>query len=162
MSYLILRYRGKGIFEEVVNMIKEAPPSTGHRRLEMGLMVTSSGYQASHLDSGLGNRMRSQTPLGSRRAADIAVNVLLPFTFAWSKVSSQPKLGKKAFCLYCHYPKLTPNTVEKHMMNQLGLNSRLIKSARQQQGLIHIYNTLCTQGRCSRCPLNQLKVSDYV
>jgi hypothetical protein len=39
------------------------------------------------------------------------------------------------------------------MMVQLGVSSSLINSARRQQGLIHIYRTLCTQGKCSSCPL---------
>jgi len=80
------------------------------------------------------------------------VNVLLPFTFAWSRFTSQPELARKAFELYCHYPRLEVNTVERHMSHQLGLNSDLVSSAQRQQGLIHIYNTLCSQGDCHRCP----------
>jgi len=41
------------------------------------------------------------------------------------------------------------------MKNQLGLDSRLVNSAQRQQGLIHIYNSLCTQGRCDSCPLGK-------
>ena len=155
MSYLILGYRKKGILEEVVNMVKETPISQGNSRLEKGLLVTTSGYWASHLDFGLSSRVRSPTLLGSSRAADITINVLLPFTYAWSKVTSQPKLERKAIDLYRGYPKLAANTVEKHMRNQLGLSNSLVSSAQRQQGLIHIYNTLCTEGRCHLCPLGE-------
>ncbi|MBA7676675.1 hypothetical protein ES703_84919 [subsurface metagenome] len=153
MSYLILRYREKGLFEELVNMVKEVPLSQGHRRLEKGLMVTADGYWASHLDFGLTSKVRNPTLLGNRRAADIAVNVLLPFTFAWGKVTSQPQTESKAFNLYHCYPKLVKNTIERHMMNQLGLSDSLVNSAQRQQGLIHIYKSLCTQGRCNCCSL---------
>jgi len=153
MSYLILRYKRKGIFEEVVNMVKEVPVSKGYHRLEKGLVVTTNGYWASHFDFGLGSRIRNPTLLGSRRAADIAVNVLLPFTSAWGKVTSQPELEQNAFNIYRRYPKLTANTVERHMREQLGLNSSQVNSAQRQQGLIHIYNSLCTQGRCNCCRL---------
>ncbi len=156
MSYLVLRYREKGILEEIINMVKEVSVNKGYRRLEKGLLVTTNGYWASHFDFGLGNRIRSPTLLGSRRAADIVVNVLLPFTFAWGQLTSQSELGKKVFDLYRCYPRLAVNTIERHMMNQLGLSSRLVNSARRQQGLIHIYNTLCTQGNCSSCPLGGL------
>lgn len=155
MSYLILRYKEKGILEEVVNMIKEIPVNKGHYRLEKGLVVTTNGYWASHFDFGLGTRIKNPTLLGIRRAADIVVNVLLPFTFAWGKVNSQPELGKKAFDLYCRYPRLVINTVERHMRHQLGLGSSLVNSAQRQQGLIHIYNSLCTQGKCHCCPLGE-------
>jgi hypothetical protein len=156
MSYLIHRYRRKGVFEELVNMVNEVPANKGYCRLEKGLLVTTNGYWASHFDFGSGSRMRSPTLLGSRRAADIIVNVLLPFTFAWSQFTSQPELERKAFDLYRCYPRLAANTVERHMMNQLGLSSRLVNTAQRQQGLIHIYNTLCTQGGCNSCPLGEV------
>jgi len=152
MSYLALSYREQGIFEGVVNKIKEAPINKGNRELEKALLITTNGYWASHWALGCNCRMGIPTLLGSRRAADIVVNVLLPFTFAWSRFTSQPELARKAFELYCHYPRLEVNTVERHMSHQLGLNSDLVSSAQRQQGLIHIYNTLCSQGDCQRCP----------
>jgi len=152
MSYLLLRYREEGMMEGLVDMVKEVPVNRGHYRLEKGLLVTTDGYWASHFDFGLGGRIGNPTLLGSRRAADIVVNVLLPFTFAWSRVTSQPELKTKAFDLYCHYPKLVVNTVERHMRRQLRLSSSLVNSAQRQQGLIHIYNSLCTQGKCYCCP----------
>ncbi|MFC1933092.1 DUF2851 family protein [Chloroflexota bacterium] len=151
MSYLILRYREKGILEELVSLVKEAPVSQGYHRLEKALLVTAGDYWASHFDFGSDSRIRSPTLLGSGRAADITVNVLLPFAFAWSQFTSQPELGMKAFDINRHYPKLAVNSVERHMMEQLGLSRDLVSSAQRQQGLIHIYNTLCTQGRCNCC-----------
>jgi len=167
MSYLILRYREKGIFEEVVNTVKEASTSKDCHRLERKLVITTDGYWASHLDFGLSRRIKNPTLLGMGRAANIIVNVILPFTFAWGKLTSQPELGQKSLDLYRYYPKLVANTVERHMKAQLGLSSSLVNSARRQQGLIHIYNTLCTQGRCNSCPLGeshlaQLEARNYI
>ncbi|MFC1897395.1 DUF2851 family protein [Chloroflexota bacterium] len=162
MSYLILRYKKKGIFEELVNRVKEVPISQGYYRLEKVLAATTNGYRANHSDFGSVNKPRNQSLIGSRRAGDIIVNVLLPFTFAWSKVTAQPELERKAIDLYHHYPKLAVNSVERHMRNQFGLSSNLINSARRQQGLIHTYNTLCTQGRCDSCPLSQLEVGNHI
>ena len=155
MSYLILQYREKGIFEEVINKIREVPVSKGHHELEKMLQISSNGYWASHLDFGSGSRLILPTLLGGRRASDIVVNVLLPFAFAWGKFNSQLELAKKALDLYCGYPSLTVNAVERHMRSQLRLSSNLINSAQRQQGLIHIYNTLCSQGKCHRCRLGE-------
>ena len=153
MSYLVLRYRGKGMLEEVLNMVREASLSKSHRGLEAALVVSPNGYWASHFDFSSGSRMGNLSLLGRDRAADIVVNVLLPFTSAWGELNSQPELAGKAFTLYHNYPKLSVNTVEQHMMRQAGLNSSLVNSAQRQQGLIHIYNTLCTRGKCDCCPL---------
>jgi adenine-specific DNA glycosylase len=68
-------------------------------------------------------------------------------------------LAKKALNLYYHYPKLAANSVERQMREQLELSSNLVSSARRQQGLIHIYHTLCTQGRCNCCPLRETQAS---
>ncbi len=155
MSYLVLRYREKGILKEIINMVEEVSVNRGYYGLEKGLLVTTSGYWASHFDFGSGNRIRSPTLLGGRRAADIIVNVLLPFTLAWSQLASRSELGNKVFDLYRGYPRLVVNSVERHMRNQLGLSSNLVNSARRQQGLIHIYSTLCTQGGCNSCPLGR-------
>lgn len=162
MSYLLIRYREKGIFEEIVNMVRGVPLSQGNYRLEKGLMVTTNGYWASHFDFGSGGGIRNPALLGDRRAADIVVNVLLPFTFAWSQLTSQPELGRKAFDLYRHHPRLAANTIEGHMKAQLELGNSLVNSALRQQGLLHIYNTLCTQGRCNCCSLSQLKAGHYI
>ncbi len=162
MSYLILHYKGKGIFEELVKLVEEVPTSQGYRRLEKGLVVTTNGYWASHFDFGSGSRVRNQSLIGSKRADDIVVNVLLPFTLAWSQVTSRPELERKALDLYHHYPKLAANSVERHMRNQLRLSNNLVNSARRQQGLIHIYKTLCTQGRCNCCRLSQLEAGNHI
>ena len=162
MSYLILRYREMGIVDGVVNMVKELSLSQGHSRLEKELMVTTDGYGATHFDFGLGSGIRSPTLLGSQRAADIAVNVLLPFIVAWSRLTSQSELGEKSLTLYHHYPRLAVNAMERHMRNQLGLSGSLVSSARRQQGLIHIYKTRCSQGRCNCCPLSQLEAGNHI
>ena len=157
MSYLVRRYRERGMVEEVVNMIKE-----GYPRLERGFRVTADGYWASHFDFGLSSQSYNPSLIGRWRAADIAVNILLPFTFAWSRLNPRPEAGGRAFDLYCSYPRLAANTIERHMMKQLGLDSSLINSARRQQGLIQIYNTLCRQGRCQCCRLSQLEAGHHI
>ncbi|UCC90500.1 MAG: DUF2851 family protein [Dehalococcoidia bacterium] len=162
MSYLILRYRQTGLFNRVTNMIKEVPVSQSPNGLEKGLLVATNGYWASHFDFGLASKIKTPTLLGCGRAADIIINVLLPFTFAWSKLTSQPELEKKTLNLYRRYPKLTVNTIERHMKNQLGISTSLVNSAQRQQGLIQIYNTLCTQGRCHSCPLSQLEAGNHI
>ena len=151
ISYLIFRYREKGILGEVVDMVRGVVISKSNCQLEKMLRVSAEGFWASHFDFGANSRIGNPTLLGSGRAADIIVNVLLPFTAAWSRVTGHLGLERKAIDIYHSYPRLGVNSVERHMRHQLGLSSRLVNSARRQQGLIHIYKTLCTQGKCSRC-----------
>ena len=152
MSHLVRRHREKGILAVVIDKIAGAGLSQGHRGLEELLLVTTDDYWASHIT--FGPRCLRMVPalLGQHRAADITLNVLLPFAFAWGR-RSRPDFSRKALALYRQYPRLAVNNLEKHMSRQLGLTGALISSAARQQGLIHVYRTLCSQGKCHACPL---------
>jgi hypothetical protein len=152
MSYLLLRYREKGIFELVRGLSQETAEA-GYGRLAKALQVAADGYWARYLDFGLSGQRSLPALIGTGRAADIMVNIILPFTVAWSQDNSYPELARKALEIYRHYPRLAENTLERHMRKQLRINGYLVNSARRQQGLIHIYRTLCSQGRCHKCPL---------
>jgi hypothetical protein len=162
MSCLLLRYREKGLLEGLLGLVGEVPVSRGYYKLKRGLLVNADDCRTDHFGFNTAGGMASPTLLGNERAADITVNVLLPFSFAWSRVVSRPELEKKALDLYHLYPRLAENSIERHMAHQLGLRRGLVSLARWQQGLIHIYNNLCTQGRCGSCPLGQLQAGDHV
>ncbi|MBI2830806.1 MAG: DUF2851 family protein [Chloroflexi bacterium] len=153
MSYLLFSFRGNGLLEESLGMVGKAVANRSHKSLEDGFTVAAEGYWSDHYDFGRSCR-ESPTLVGRGRAADIVVNVILPFTLAWSSFSSRPGLSEGIMELYRSYPRLEPNALERHMRRQMGLGSSLVNSARRQQGLLHIYKTLCTQGLCRRCPLS--------
>jgi hypothetical protein len=162
MSYLIWRYRERGMLARWLGLLRAAPAAQGQRQLEDGFLVTAGGYWASHFDFGPFRRLSNPTLLGRGRAAEIVVNVLLPFASAWGQFTGETELGKQAFALYSSYGRLAVNSIERHMVAQLGLNHRLVDSARRQQGLIQIYQNLCIQGRCGDCALSQLEARHHV
>jgi len=149
MCHLLLRYRGEGVLAGLIDRLGEAAIETGYREMERALLVTADAHRGRHLDFGL------PVLLGRGRAADIVVNVLLPFAAAWGRANARPELAGKASEIYRHYPVLAENTLERHMVNQLGIGRYLVNSAQRQQGLLHIYKTLCSQGRCQDCPLGR-------
>lgn len=92
--------------------------------------------------------------VGRQRAAEIGVNVVLPFYFAWGQAEGDAGLAAKAMAAYAAYPQVGQNAITKHMGHQLALGPEMMKSARRQQGLLHLYKAFCTHGRCSNCPLS--------
>ncbi len=154
MSQLVLRYREKGILSELVELARETPMEKAHYNLEEGLMVSGDDYWANQFD--FGNTWQlSPWLIGQSRAADIVVNVLLPFVSAWSCQTHQEELGQKAFALYHTYPVIQENAIERHLRTQFGLKTTEVNSARWQQGLLHCYKRWCTQGRGEECLLSQ-------
>ena len=118
------------------------------------MMVLPSGYWETHYDFGCYCRDAAPALIGNNRAAAIAVNVILPFTYAWGQLNAQPELVARSMAIFTTYPKLGTNTVERHMSKQFGRSCVPIIRAQRQQGMIHIYKTLCTQGKCAVCPLS--------
>lgn len=152
LSYLLTRYRKSGLLQGILKLVRGAPLGTEHRWVEDGMIIISQGYWAHHLDFGIAKK-RSSALLGRGRAAEIAINVILPFVCAWSEATAESKLKQKAAKIYHHYPSLGDNELTRHMEQQFLLKSDAKLSACQQQGLIHIFKAYCRHRNCTKCPV---------
>ncbi len=158
MSHLINRYREEGLLAGLWGRCAVRVLSRRDWcRMEEGLVVSADDYWRCHFDFGVRRLTASPTILGEGRAADIMVNVLLPFTYARGQSNGRPELAAAALDAYRDHPKLSDNALLKHMRAQLQIRHSMVNTARRQQGLMHTYRTLCTQGRCERCPLFSLR-----
>jgi hypothetical protein len=151
MSYLLLRYREKGLLDGLEEKLQEAVEDSGSCFLEQALLVAPDSHWGCYLDFGIAVSGIAPALLGKERAAEIVINVLLPFACAKGLAIQ----NEKAMEIYRHYSAPAENTLVKHMRRQLGISKPFIANARRQQGLIHIYKTLCAEGKCGKCPLNQ-------
>jgi hypothetical protein len=95
--------------------------------------------------------------IGPSRAADVVVNVLLPFAAALGEQSSDAKLVEAAHAAYAAHPPLTENWITRLVRNRTGIptagDGNVVRSARLQQGLIAIHEATCRVLRCSECLL---------
>lgn len=139
---LLARFMDERLPEGVLRLVEESCADIG--RLEAGFMVGDEGYR-SHGDHAL---------IGQGRAREIAVNIALPFAFAWAEANSQPWLAERALWLYKVYPRLGDNEITRGLIKLLGAKaSALVDSAQRQQGLLHLDKTFCRQRRCGECPI---------
>jgi hypothetical protein len=151
MSCLVQRYQEKGLLDRLLGLVQEVSTEKGYTQLQAGLMVLGDRYWLNHFAFFKHCRNLSKWVIGKSRAADIIINVLLPFAYAWSKNNGQKELWEKACTLFCSYPALETNTIKRHMQVQLSLKNSQINSTLRQQGLLHLYRNYCTQGRCGEC-----------
>jgi hypothetical protein len=152
-SYILERYSERKLAAGILQIVRDAPQSTGRRALEKGLTVAAEGYWRNHLDFDATSKKEIPTVLGNSKAGEIVVNVVLPFAHSWGKAFNEPELTSKAMGLYANYPRLADNEITRHMMKQLCLNESPCSTACHQQGLIHIFRNYCREGRCGECPL---------
>jgi hypothetical protein len=152
-SYLLERYREGKLLAGILQLVKEATLPGGHRVLENSLTVAGDGYWRDHFDFDVRSKTKISALLGSSKAGEIVVNVILPFVFSWEELANEAKLTGNAIELYRNYPKLAENCITRHMKKQLCLEESFDFTACHQQGLIHIFRNYCREGRCSECPL---------
>ncbi len=126
------------------------PPSPAF--LQRHLAVTEEGYWASRWDFGRPLRP-NPTILGGPRAADIAVNALLPFRYASAARAGDKGLAARCLALYRAHPPLGENQVTREMERLLlGKEARaVVTTARRQQGLLHLFKTRCFRLLCAGC-----------
>jgi len=153
ISHLVLRHSKEGLLEEITSLILEVKINQAHFALAAAMMVMASGYWKTHHDFGCHSRYIAPALIGSSRAAAIAVNVILPFTFAWGRHNTWPELDARSLAIFTAHPNPGTNAIERHMSKQLGRSGVPVNSAQRQQGMIHIHKTFCTQGKCPVCPL---------
>jgi hypothetical protein len=153
MACLLVRYKTGGLLAGPVASLGEVASEMDYRKMERALLVTDDDYRGICGVPGFAGGSGFPALLGRERAADIAVNVLLPFTVAWGRLNSRPELAAGAAEIYRSYPALADNTLQRHMTDQLGIGRYVVGTARRQQGLLHIYKTRCSQGGCRDCPV---------
>ncbi len=148
ISHLLLRYRKTSLLVGLGEKLKEVINTGESSVLEKGLIVTPDEYWGCYMDFGIPALGIAPALLGKERAADIVINVLLPFVYA------RGEYNEKALDIYRDYRASEENTLIKHMRQQLGIGRYLADTACRQQGLIHIYQTCCSEGKCRECPFN--------
>lgn len=153
LGHLLERYSEKKLLTGILQLVRKAPVTRGHRVLEQGLIVACDGHWLDHFDFYVTSKTRKSALLGNGKASEIIINVILPFAFSWGELNADGKIVENALELYRDYPKLFENHLTCHMKKQVGLEEFTNLTACHQQGLLHIFKNYCAQGRCEQCPL---------
>ncbi len=141
------------LFERQIHTIVAGIAASRPEELVRSLIVPADPYWRCHFDLGRPSLRPLPHLVGGSRAADIAVNIMLPFALAWEMDNSRRGSGGRIVRLYRAFPRLQTNSIEKHMASQVGAGARQVSSARRQQGLLHLYREFCARGECAECPL---------
>lgn len=131
------RWRQDGPWHSVETAIRHGDPRRAVRALIAELRVAERGS------------------VSSQRAAIVAVNVTLPFATALATMRRDDTLARRSLALYQAWPGLPSNQIVREMARTLGL-SRLPRGAVTQQGLHHLWQSLCHEKQCERCPCHCL------
>lgn len=120
--------------------------------LRRRLLVRTGGYWAGHWDFARPGG-RNPTLLGEGRAGDIVVNVALPFLYGWAARAGDREMASRALAAYRAHPLLSGNRVTREVERMLFPDGArgVVRTARRQQGLIHLYKRRCAGLLCGAC-----------
>ena len=113
---------------------------------------------AHHDDPGLLIDLTAAPPaIGSERAREMVVNVVLPFFHAFGLERGDEALARAASFIFQLAPAGPGNRKLKDMSAQLGIGRPFAVSmtARREQGLVHLIEGPCRHGWCAECPLGR-------
>lgn len=154
LADLVERWPGEGLGEVLAGILRSLKPRLFPRVVEGWLLGGGAvGYWAHRCD--FGQRLRRLgSPIGRQRAAEVAVNVLLPLLAAEAGHLRDGELGQRAVEAYRLYPKRGDNEITRYMATRIVGHPRpgVARSACRQQGLLHLYWTRCEMKRCGECP----------
>ncbi len=119
---------------------------------------TADSYWSWHYSWGGKRTPKPVGVIGSGRAMQIVVNVIIPFSLAVARGDGNLSLERKVFGTYLSCPSLPSNAVVRLMTHRLFGTAKppasLIAGSRRQQGLIQIYQDWCSQDpACQQCSI---------
>ena len=91
--------------------------------------------------------------IGPQGAHEVAINVVLPFAFARAELKGDTGLSDSILNVFISAVKAGENHITNQMYQQFGMQKASLKTACQQQGLLHLYKERCQDLRCADCPI---------
>ena len=95
--------------------------------------------------------------IGRSRQIDLLANTILPLAALFGRTFNDSELAENTQRIYSALPLSDADTITRQVSRQLIRRSFRLTSARQQQGILHLYRFFCSQGRCDSCAINTLR-----
>ncbi len=130
----------------------EAELSATWRRL---LTVPSQDYWARHFVFGTPATTEIRMLIGSSRAEEIIINVILPLVYLRGRIFDDQGLQEKALRIYGSHRPTADNNITLILKDALFGGDNVFSTVQIQQGALHIYRTLCSERRCMRCRIGK-------
>ncbi|MCX6149737.1 MAG: DUF2851 family protein [Ignavibacteriales bacterium] len=115
-------------------------------------IVNADGYWKDHFNFGERSNQEIKYFIGSSRADEIIVNVVLPFVSIYGDIFGKNELKKKVENVYSIYSQNEDNSIVKFMADSL-LMENASKNSVISQGLLELFRTYCSKNKCLQCSI---------
>ena len=149
----------KIIFEELIeNLVSRFErinnPGVLTKAVKTLFVVHANGFWKYHYNFEDNKKIELKYFIGSSRADEIIINVVLPFVSVYGEVFNISKLNKKVQDVYYQYNQNEDNSIAKFMSDSLYINNAWKKSI-LSQGMLELFRSYCSKNRCLECSIGK-------
>lgn len=153
---LLYRIVYKDLIKTIVKKIKHINSSTTLLNcLRNLLVVKAEDYWASHYVFDKPIKKDIKYLLGSNRADEIVLNVIIPFAYVYFELFDKKFFSQKVLKIYTEIKCETENSIVKEMAALLKIDSHWQKAV-IYQGLLELYRSFCSKHNCTGCRIGQV------
>lgn len=118
-------------------------------------VIRSDGFWQDHFVFDKESSTKIKYFVGAGRADEIVINVVLPFFTVYFEVFGNQELSKKVFRLFNIYSQKSGNRIVREVSETLHLE-RSAKKTIYSQGMIELFRSYCSKGKCLECEIGKL------
>lgn len=152
-SILLRKIVCEGLIENLISRFERIRDIDALAKAVKALfIIKAEGYWKDHFNFGERSRHEMKYFIGSSRADEIIVNVVLPFVSIYGEIFGNKELKKKVENVYSIYNQNEDNSIVKFMANSLLLENAS-KNSIISQGLLELFRTYCSKNKCLQCSI---------
>jgi hypothetical protein len=129
-----------------------ATPCARRSALESMFRISPDRFWSRHIRFG-GTGKNGGIALGRARVHELIVNGIVPLLLLHARVDHLSALRRESLALLRSLPAAGENGVTRIVRDALLGGRKGPRGPLEQQGLLHLFKTYCSHGRCSRCPV---------
>lgn len=117
-------------------------------------VVKADGFWQKHFTFETKSYEDNKYFIGSSRADEIFINVVLPFLYTYFHLFGKPKLAQRAIDIYTEITADTDNHLVREVAEALKLEHSWNKAV-LSQGMIELFRSYCSKEKCEDCLIGQ-------
>ena len=140
--------------ERILGIIRQSGTTPRARRSRLVSMFRFSPdrFWSRHIHF-RGTKKNGGVALGHARVQELIVNEIVPLLLLYAREYPDRGLGRESIALLRSLPSATENSVTRLVRGALLGGKARPGGSLEHQGILHLYSSYCSRGRCGRCPV---------
>ncbi len=137
-----------GKITEVISEKNKLKDTTNH--LRSLFIIKSEGFWNNHYVFDQASKAPINYFIGSSRADEILVNIILPVISLYFEIFGKKELSEKTVKIFVNFYQNSENNLVNEVSTSLSLNNAWKRSV-LHQGMIELFRSFCSQEKCLEC-----------